>query len=63
MSYPLRSYGFCDDGEYVEGLEHDHFKEEDFDEGDTQLNAPKPARKSTKGRQLKRWDGTSSLVR
>lgn len=58
MSYPMKNEPFVDDGSY-----------EDDDDGDDGSYEPdseeksnrKPARKSTKGRKLKRWDGEYSL--
>lgn len=52
MSHPFGNAPFIDDGVYAEDYGDDLNYEPDANE-----KAAKPARKSTKGRKLKRWDG------
>jgi len=56
----------CDDGEYVdeEGVAYNDETEEEQIKyvSKTTARVPKTSRRSTKGRQLKRWDGKNSLT-
>lgn len=60
-SYKHSNDAYVDDGsddvdlDLYEGQDDDEYIEGDFDAA-----APKPTRKSTKGRLLKRWDGKFS---
>lgn len=49
---------YNDDGTYDDDL--DYGQDDDYVEDDGPAQTPKSTRKSTKGRQLKRWDGKLS---
>ena len=57
MSYPMNNAPFVDDGIYEDDDGDDGSYEPDSEE----KSKKKPARKSTKGRKLKRWDGEFRL--
>lgn len=57
MPYPKSNAPFVDDGVYDDDDGDDGSYEPDSEEKSNK----KSARKSTKGRKLKRWDGESSL--
>lgn len=63
--YGKNTDAYVDDGTYDGDGDYDFDfdadgKDDDYVEGNFTAPAPKPTRKSTKGRQLKRWDRTSS---
>jgi hypothetical protein len=57
MSYPKNNEPFVDDGSY----EDDDGDNGSYEPDSEEKSNKKPARKSTKGRKLKRWDGECSL--